>query len=134
MMPHHQRRFVATIIEEIFGEVSPSLWFAKILGALAGSLVSIAYILPRGRREAILRLIVGIAVGLIFGGIAGLKLADAMGLLEKMPAFEIALMGATFASACAWWGLGALQRLALRWSGGTLRSSTKSARERKKQP
>ena len=53
MMPHHQRRFVATIIEEIFGEVSPSLWFAKILGALAGSLVSIAYILPRGRREAI---------------------------------------------------------------------------------
>ncbi len=93
-------------------EVTPLLLFGKLIGALAGSLISIAYILPRGRREAFLRLTVGLVTGLVFGGTAGVKIADMLGLLEKVPAFEIALMGAAIASLCAWWSLGVLQRLA----------------------
>lgn len=99
----------------VLGEATPALLLAKLLGALAGSLISIAYILPRGRREAFSRMCVGLVTGLIFGGTAGVKTADLLGLLGKVPAFEIALMGAALASLCAWWGLGVLQRLAERW-------------------
>ena len=99
-----------------FGEAFPILWLAKILGALTGSIVSLAYVMPRGRREAASRLLVGVVTGLIFGGTAGVKLADTMGLLGKVSAFEITLMGATLASLSAWWGLGALQRLLERWT------------------
>lgn len=117
MMGDRQYNLTAELVQQIFGDGAPSIWLAKLLGAVAGSLVSIAYVLPRGRREAILRFVVGVAVGLIFGGTAGLKLADIMGLLGKISTFEITLMGATIASAGAWWGLGAYQRLARRWSG-----------------
>ncbi len=98
----------------ILSEATPFLLFGKFVGALAGSLISIAYILPRGRREAVLRLSVGLVTGMIFGGTAGLKLADMLGLLGKVSAFEIVLMGAAIASLSAWWGLGVLQRLAER--------------------
>ena len=112
-----------------FGEAFPMLWLAKVLGALMGSIVSLAYVMPRGRREALSRLLVGVVTGLIFGGTAGVKLADTMGLLGKISTFEITLMGATLASLSAWWGLGALQRLLERWSPSDDNSKGGSARE-----
>ena len=92
--------------------VTPLMFAAKLLGALAGSVVSLAYILPRGRREAMLRLTVGLVAGLVFGSTAGLKIADMLGVLGHISPIEVTLMGATFASLSAWWGLGLLQRLA----------------------
>ncbi len=97
------------------GEVAPTLLFAKFIGALAGSFISIAYVLPKGRREAFLRLSVGMVTGIVFGGPAGMKAADALGLLDKISVVEMSLMGATLASLCAWWVLGVAQRLAERW-------------------
>ncbi len=92
--------------------VTPLMFAAKLLGALAGSVVSLAYILPRGRREAMLRLTVGLVAGFVFGSTAGLKIADMLGVLGRISPIEVTLMGATFASLSAWWGLGLLQRLA----------------------
>ena len=83
-----------------------ALWAAKTAGAIAGSAISLAYILPRGRREAALRFVVGIVSGLVFGGVAGLKLAAELGLSEHMSTSEIMLSGAALASLCAWWAVG----------------------------
>ncbi|MEO0496265.1 MAG: DUF6107 family protein, partial [Pseudomonadota bacterium] len=92
-----------------------SLWVAKLLGAAVGSSISIAYLLPKSRREAALRLAIGIAVGLTFGGPVGVKMALHLGLRGEVGELEIALMGASAASLCAWWALGALRRLFVDW-------------------
>ncbi len=110
------------------GEAVPALWGAKILGALAGSLVSVAYVMPRGRREAATRLLVGLVAGLVFGSTAGVKMADMIGLLGKISAFEITLMGATLSSLCAWWSLGTLQRIVERWSGYPMKKTSSVAK------
>ena len=104
-----------TDLSDWLGDELSAMWLAKAIGAFAGSLVSLAYVMPKGRREAVARLFVGLLSGLIFGGTVGVKLADAAGLLHKVSAFEIALMGATLASLCAWWSLGALHRIVERW-------------------
>ncbi len=56
------------------------LWAVKAAGAVAGSAISLAYVLPRGRREAAIRFAVGVACGLVFGGAAGLKIADELAI------------------------------------------------------
>ena len=84
------------------------LWLAKGAGAVAGSAISLAYILPRGRREAALRFAVGVVSGLVFGGTAGLKIADDLGIGRLIGPAETMLMGAAAASLCAWWALGLL--------------------------
>jgi uncharacterized membrane protein YdjX (TVP38/TMEM64 family) len=90
------------------------IFAAKIVGAIAGSAVSIAYLLPNGKREAWLRFAIGITAGLMFGTTVGLKLADEMGIADRITPFEMTLSGATLASLGAWWGLGVLSRLASR--------------------
>jgi Family of unknown function (DUF6107) len=55
------------------------VWAAKGGGAVAGSAVSLAYVLPRGRREAAIRFAVGVICGFVFGGTAGLKIAPNSG-------------------------------------------------------
>lgn len=87
------------------------LWLAKIAGAIAGSAISVAYVLPRGRREAALRFTVGAVSGLIFGGAAGLKIASELDVGSALGAFEIMLMGSAAASLSAWWALGLVMRL-----------------------
>jgi len=86
------------------------LWAAKGAGAVAGSAISLAYILPAGRREAALRFAVGLVCGLVFGGTAGLKIAGELGIEGMIGPGETALMGAAAASLSAWWGLGFLKR------------------------
>ncbi|MEM8749408.1 MAG: DUF6107 family protein [Pseudomonadota bacterium] len=97
---------------QLLADPDRALWIAKFVGALAGSFISVAYVLPRGRREAFLRFGVGIVTGLIFGSMAGAKIADWLGLLGKVPLIEITLIGAASASLCAWWALGVLERIA----------------------
>ncbi len=99
-------------LQDIIAETTPALLMAKFVGALAGSVISVAYVLPRGKREAFVRLGVGVVTGLIFGSAAGVKLADMLGVLDKVSAFEITLIGSASASLCAWWTLGVLERVA----------------------
>lgn len=100
------------------------LWLAKIAGAIAGSAISVAYMLPRGRREAALRFTVGAVAGLIFGGAAGLKIASELDVGSALGAFEVMLMGATAASLSAWWALGLVMRLFDRADGQGRRGDT----------
>lgn len=82
------------------------VWLAKGAGAVAGSAVSLAYILPSGRREAAARFAVGLVCGVVFGGTAGLKIATELGIEKTIGTGEMALMGAAAASLFAWWALG----------------------------
>lgn len=87
------------------------LWAAKAAGAVAGSAISIAYLLPTGRREAAIRFAVGVACGFVFGGTAGLKIADELGIAGKLGPGELVLMGSAAASLCAWSAIGFITRL-----------------------
>ena len=86
------------------------LWAAKGAGAIAGSAISLAYLLPQGRREAAVRFAVGVVCGLIFGGTAGVKIAKELGIESVLTSSEILMMGSGAASVCAWWALGFLMR------------------------
>ena len=90
------------------------VWAAKGAGATAGSAISLAYLLPRGAREAAVRFAVGLTTGLVFGSTAGLWIAGRLDLTGELPPAEIALIGSAAASLSAWWALGALQRFATR--------------------
>ncbi|MEM9677482.1 MAG: DUF6107 family protein, partial [Pseudomonadota bacterium] len=68
----------------LFEGITPLIFGAKMIGSVAGSIISLAYILPRGRREAALRLAVGIITGLVFGTTVGLKMAQTQGVLERL--------------------------------------------------
>ena len=87
------------------------LWAAKGAGAVAGSAISLAYILPQGRREAAVRFAVGVVCGLVFGGTAGVKIAVELGVQRWLGTTETMLMGSAAASLCAWWAVGAVIRV-----------------------
>ncbi|KQZ12952.1 hypothetical protein ASD44_01870 [Mesorhizobium sp. Root554] len=86
------------------------LWVAKGAGAVAGSAISLAYILPHGRREAASRFAVGVVCGLVFGGTAGVKIASELAVEAMLGPLELMLMGSAAASLCAWWALGFAMR------------------------
>lgn len=86
------------------------LWAAKGAGAVAGSAISLAYMLPDNRRDAGIRFAVGVVCGLVFGGAAGLKIAKALELDSVIGPVELMLTGSATASLCAWWALGFVQR------------------------
>lgn len=93
------------------------LWAAKGAGAVAGSAISLAYLLPAGRREAAIRFAVGVVSGLVFGGTAGIKIATELGVAHAIGTTETMLMGSAAASLCAWWAIGMVQRgLERRWT------------------
>ena len=82
----------------------------KSAGAVAGSAISLVYLLPDTRREAFARLAVGFTAGLVFGGPVGIKIADALDIMGHLSFAEMNLMGAAAASLCAWGLLGMLVR------------------------
>ena len=90
------------------------MWVAKGAGAIAGSAISLAYLLPSGRREAALRFFVGLVSGLVFGSVAGLAFVRRLGVEALLSPVEIAIAGSAFASLSAWWALGLLMRLMAR--------------------
>ncbi|MGL4488775.1 MAG: DUF6107 family protein, partial [Rhizobiaceae bacterium] len=89
---------------------------AKLAGAISGSAISLAFMVPVSKREAALRFAVGTVSGLLFGGVAGLMLASELGLTGQIGTLELMLTGSALASLCAWWGLGVAARLARQWS------------------
>ena len=90
------------------------VWAAKGAGATLGSAISVAYLLPKGPREALIRFLVGMTTGLVFGSTAGLWIAARLGLAGQLPDTEMALIGSAAASLSAWWALGALKRFSER--------------------
>lgn len=86
-------------------------WGAKGAGAILGSVVSLAYVLPRGRREAAVRFLTGVLIGVTFGSVAGAKIVQHLGLQDAVSPIETVLMGSTAASLSAWWALGFFRRL-----------------------
>lgn len=96
-----------------------ALWAAKIVGACAGSAISIAYILPRGRREAAIRFLSGVAGGIVLGTTVGAYTAHQLGIDAMLSDFEVVLMGSSLASLFLWWAIGFLLRIADVRSGGT---------------
>jgi len=108
-MPNSSFNFISEIPEHVW------VFVAKIVGAICGSAISIAYLLPKDRREAFLRFFIGISMGMIFGTSAGMKLSDYLGITQRISAIEMALSGAALASLCAWWGLGILSRFSSRF-------------------
>lgn len=93
-------------------DISPTAWdwAAKGAGAVAGSAVSLAYVMPSGRREAAARF-AGVVMGLIFGPTVGLKIAAEFGVSALVGTLETMLMGSAAASFCAWWALGLVRRM-----------------------
>ncbi|MFC4227149.1 DUF6107 family protein [Hoeflea alexandrii] len=96
----------------------PAMLAARIAGAVAGALVSLAYMMPRGAREAMARAVAGIVSGLVFGGPAGVALTQWMGVSDMLSPAETLLTGSAAASMTAWWALGALARIADRTGRG----------------
>lgn len=92
--------------------VTGALWLAKLGGALAGSAISLAYLLPRGRREAAVRFLSGVAGGLVFGTTVGTAVAHRLGITDVLDAYEIVLMGAALSSLSLWFALGFVLRVA----------------------
>jgi hypothetical protein len=88
------------------------LWATRAVGASAGAAVSLIYLLPKSRREAASRFFTGLACGLIFGGPAGVWIAERLEMAGSLSASETMLSGSAAASLCAWWALGILHRLA----------------------
>ena len=99
-------------IEFTVREVQPEvlLWLFRVVGALAGSAISLAYFLPRRKRDAFMRLVVGFVSGLVFGRAAGLHLSRLFDVHDDLPRLEINLIGAAVVSLSAWWVLGVLKR------------------------
>ena len=77
-----------------------TLWGAKLAGAAAGSAISVAYLLPKSRREAATRFLIGLVTGVVFGAPAGLMLADRLALGDLLGAEELIVMGSAAASLC----------------------------------
>ena len=105
------------------------LWLAKGVGAVAGSAISLAYILPRGRREAAVRFAVGLVCGLVFGGVAGVKAVAELDIGSLVGPAETMLIGSALASLCAWWALGVMHQ-AFRAFSKRFRKTMEGADER----
>lgn len=87
------------------------VWLARVIGALAGSAISLGYLLPRRKREAFLRFGVGVLTGLIFGAPAGIHFVRWFEMRDDVSRVEMNLIGATLVSLCAWSALGIASRL-----------------------
>lgn len=121
---------MSNLSETVMASETAFVWFAKIVGAVAGSAVSLAYMLPNGKREAAIRFAVGIICGMIFGGAAGVKIAETLSLEPLLGRAELMLMGATGASLAAWSVLGILKRFAERMKHAQLPGLPDSQRSR----
>jgi len=94
-----------------------AIWLAKVAGAVAGSAISLAYLLPHSRRDAAIRFLTGITAGLVFGTTVGIAIADHLSIGDVLSDVETVLMGAAVASLTIWWAMGVALRVADRRTG-----------------
>ena len=69
--------------ERSWKRTSGSTW-RKLAGAAAGAMISLVYLVPKGRREAVSRFVVGLLSGLVFGSAVGAALAERFGLAGRI--------------------------------------------------
>ncbi|MBB2970136.1 DUF6107 family protein [Mesorhizobium sp. RMAD-H1] len=115
------------------GLMGDTAWvlLAKAAGAVAGSAVSLAYMLPKGKQEAAIRFAVGIICGLVFGGAAGVKIAEELAIDGNLGKAELMLMGSAAASVAAWSALGIFNRFTERMKAMPLPELIPEPQERK---
>jgi len=94
-----------------------SLWLTKLAGALAGAAISLAWLLPKGRREAAFRFLASVTAGLVFGSTAGLGVVTRLGIAGMLSPHEIVLMGSALASLSIWWAVGFVVRYGEKLTG-----------------
>lgn len=92
---------------------SVSDWWSETLseraiGASAGAILSLVYLLPMRWQEAAARFATGIICGLVFGSSVASFIATRFKI--DVPPQELQLAGACAASFCSWWVLGLLTR------------------------
>ena len=109
-----QEVIMTNFTDAVFTSETTWIWFAKMVGAMAGSAVSLAYMLPHGKREAAIRFAVGIICGMVFGGAAGVKISETLALGGLLGRAELMLMGSAAASLAAWSALGIFKRFSER--------------------
>lgn len=80
----------------------------RAIGASAGTVLSLVYLLPMRWQEAAARFATGIICGLIFGSSVGSFMATKFKI--DVPPHELQLAGACAASFCSWWALGLIMR------------------------
>lgn len=90
------------------------LWVERMIGAAAGSLIALIYLVPKSRQEAASRLLTSLVTGLVFAPEAGVFIATRLGLASELTGSETMLSGAAAAGFFAWWALGMLARMARR--------------------
>ncbi|MEJ5018747.1 DUF6107 family protein [Ochrobactrum vermis] len=92
--------------------ISDVMWvyLAKVAGAMAGSAVSLAYMLRHGKRDAAIRFGVGVICGVVFGGATAIKISDTLALEGLLGATELLLIGSFAAGFSAWSALGICKR------------------------
>lgn len=105
------------------------VWIAKLVGACAGSAISLAYILPHGKREAGIRFLTGIIAGMVFGVPAGFWLVEKLEITGLLDVPETALLGAAFSSLTIWTALGVAKRMTDRIAGRPSSDQVENKRE-----
>lgn len=125
-------RSIISIADIPIQDIPETVWLlsAKIVGAILGSAISIAYLLPKGRRDAAIRFAVGVSIGFVFGPLTANQLSEYFALNSVLSKAELFLMGSLLASLCAWWALGILHRLAHRLANGTPGASISQIRKK----
>lgn len=80
----------------------------RAIGASAGAVLSLVYLLPMRWQEAAARFATGMICGLVFGSSVASFLATRFKI--DVPHHELQLAGACAASFCSWWVLGLISR------------------------
>ncbi|MDE1159319.1 MAG: DUF6107 family protein [Neorhizobium sp.] len=114
-LPHALPHAFPHALPHAWHHAFPHFWAMRLIGAAAGAGVSLVYLLPKSRREAASRFATGLSCGLIFGAPTGIWLTERLGIGADLSGSETLLAGSAAASLCAWWVLGALQRIAARF-------------------
>lgn len=90
-------------------DFSLTLFFIKLIGGIAGSVISLSVLIPANRRETIARTATGVSSSVLLTT----PLSDAIGWGELGPEYLLAASGLT--AFAAWFLFGLIARTASQW-------------------